>query len=419
MTAELDSAIQRYKAAIAALTEADHPVASTIVLEALMARNDIQAALESTHQTPGSTLQTISELDQQLRTHAATIAPFTQSADWRASFSPKETAWWWFLEAPKPKKWSQFDWPWAATSVTCLTISLGLVTDISSRFLKGGPDAVAAIAVSTQSVLTLLAAGGALTKAGHEAGKQVLRGVNCPEQYWQEVGAAGSLLILAGLFSFHRSLPAVSHWYTEQGQKAYTSGNWGSAEEHYKRALELDANNDQAHFWLGRLYEDLQKPDEAKTQYQYVGAKMPEAINNLARLNILKKDYTTAVSLLQVPLSSEKSQSLPPEIKFTLLKNLGWARLKQNNYSDAETHLADAIELERSAKLDPAKTVAAYCLKAQVIEAQGNSKNLLPAQKKALPDWTTCLRHSNVTIPEEDEWRTIAQQRLSKLEETP
>jgi Flp pilus assembly protein TadD len=164
------------------------------------------------------------------------------------------------------------------------------------------------------------------------------------------------------------------------------------------------------------LYEDLQKPDEAKTQYQYVGAKMPEAINNLARLNILKKDYATAVSLLQFPLTGEQFLSLQPAIQFTLLKNLAWARLEQGKWADAETHLTEAIDLAKTAQLEPAQTVAAHCLKAQVIEAQGNPKTPLPAQKQALPEWKTCLRYANVTVPEEDGWRTIAEKRVETLE---
>ncbi|MBW4469571.1 MAG: hypothetical protein KME45_04115 [Stenomitos rutilans HA7619-LM2] len=148
MTRPLDQAIQHYKAAIAALAQADRPVPAAIVLEALNARDGIQAALADTEPVSGAVLQTISELDQQLRAQADAITPFTQKADWRVSFSPKETAWWWWLEAPKPKQWSQLDWLWTALSVTFLTISLGLVGDISTRFLKGGPDTTGAIAVS-------------------------------------------------------------------------------------------------------------------------------------------------------------------------------------------------------------------------------------------------------------------------------
>ncbi len=414
MTLPLNDAIQRYQDAIAALDNADRPVSAAIVLAVLNSRDGIQTALADTPEADGAVLQTISELDQQLRAQASAIAPFTQSTDWRASFSPKETAWWWFLAAPK-QGLTQLDWLWTALSITFLTISLGLVGDISTRFLKGGPDTAGAIAVSVQSILTLLAAGGALTKAGQTAGKQTLKAVKVPEPYWQALGAGFAFLLLLGLFGLRQSLPQISIWYTDRGLENYHKGDWGSAEAHYKRALELDADNTTAHFWLGRLYEDLQKHDDARTQYQYAIATKPDAVNNLARLSILKQDYSTAISLLQKPLSDEQA-SLTPETKFALMKNMGWARLKQKNFTDAETWLGDAIKLGESAKLPDEKIAAAHCLMAQAIEAEGNPKKTLPAQKKALPDWKFCVQYGTATVPEEDEWMTTAQQRLTRLE---
>ena len=415
MTLPLDTAIQHYKETIATLAQADSPASAAIVLEMLNARDGVQTALADVDQVSGAVLQTISELDQQLRDQSDAIATFTQKADWRDSFSPKETAWWWWLEAPKPKKWSQLDWLWTALSVTFLTISLGLVGDISTRFLKGGTDTAGAIAVSAQSILTLLAAGGALTKAGQEASKQSLKRLNVSEQYWHELGTAGSGVLLLGLVGLRQSLPAISSWYTDQGREDYEQKAWGSAEAKYKRALELNADNTSAHFWLGRLYEDLQKPDEARTQYQYAIAEVPDAVNNLARLSILKKDYPTAISLLQKPLSDEQNL-LKPETKFALMKNMGWARLKQDNATDAETWLSDAIKLGQAEKLPNETIAAAHCLQAQVMEAQGDRKKPLPSQKQALPEWRLCARYGAATVPEEDEWLTIAQQRLTKLE---
>ena len=408
-----DSAIQHYQSALAALTTAKAPVPASVVLAVLTARNDVQTALEAS-QSASDTLQTLSELDQQLRQLGGSIAPFTQSADWRSSFSPKETAWWWFLAAPKTK-WAKFDWLWTGLSVTCLTISLGLVTDISSRFLKGGPDTVGAIAVSSQSVLTLLAVGGALTKVGREGGKATLKGLKVPEPYWASFGAVGSCVLLAGAVGLRQSLPSISDWYTGQGRAAYERQDWGSAEELYKRAIELNSDNDGAHFGLGRLYEDLQKLDEARTQYQFVGPKMPEAVNNLARLNIMKKEYSIAVALLQKPLS-ENQDTIGAETRFALLKNMGWARVKQGNYADANTWLRDAIKLGKKNNLSDEKMAAAHCLQALVIEGKGNPKAVEVAQKKALPEWKLCGQYGSSTVPEEDEWLTLAQKRLTDLE---
>jgi len=108
-----------------------------------------------------------------------------------------------------------------------------------------------------QSILTLLTASGTLTKAGQTAGKQTLKAVKVPEPYWQELGAGVAFLLLLGLLGLRQSLPQISIWYTDR-----------ALENYHERVLELDADNATAHFW-GRLYEDLQKPDEARTQYQY------------------------------------------------------------------------------------------------------------------------------------------------------
>ena len=98
------------------------------------------------------------------------------------------------------------------------------------------------------------------------------------------------------------------------------------------------------------------------------------------------------------------------------MKNMGWVRLKQGNATDAETWLGDAIKLGQAEKLPKKTIVAAHCLQAQVIEAQGNPKKPLAAQKQALPEWKLCARYGAATVSEEDEWMTTAQQRLTKLE---
>jgi tetratricopeptide (TPR) repeat protein len=288
------------------------------------------------------------------------------------------------------KKWSQFDWLWTALSVTFLTISLGLVGDISTRFLKGGPDTAGAIAVSAQSILTLLAAGGALTKAGQEASKQSLKKLNVSEQYWHELGTAGSGVLLLGLIGLRQSLPAISSWYTDRGREDYEQKAWGSAEAKYKRALELNADNTPAHFWLGRLYEDLQKPDDARTQYQYAIADDPNAVNNLARLNILKKDYPTAIAFLQKSLSNEQT-ALQPATKFALMKNMGWARLKQGNPTEADDWLSDAIKLGQAEKLPQEKLAAVIAYRHRLSKRQAIPKSCYRLRSKPYQNGSCAL----------------------------
>lgn len=384
------------------------PLTEAQVLNILIARDSVQAALAQTNSISEPALATLRQLDDQLKEKAGAIAPIIQDADWRSSMTPDEKAWWWFLESPKPDSgWERWDWLWKAVSVTSLTVSLGLVGEISSRFLTGGPDALGAILVSTQSLLTLLAAGGALTQAGREAGSRLFKSQNVPERFWQEIGAGFSLLLLIGIFGLRLSLPVFATWYTNWGWDNYREGDWGSAEEDYQRALKLNPDDILAHFRLGLLYENLQNFDLARTQYQLaMQGGEPIAINNLARLHILNKNYSAAVSLIREAeaLAAKRQQPLDNETKYAMLKNLGWARFKQGNYPDARRQLEEAINLQKSANIKE-NLAAPYCLRAQVKEAQG---------EEAWDDWNQCNAKANPNFPEEDEWVWKAQKRLAE-----
>jgi len=414
-TSRLEQAIQRYEAAITHLkTDPPKELSSAEVLDTLTARDEVQAALEDTTQTSGASLNAINQLDSVLKDNAGAIAKARETAErsagWQTSFNPNEKAWWWFLTPPEPKRWSDgLDWFWNAASVTCLTISLALVGDISTRFLIGGPDTFGALAVSVQSVLTLLTAGGALTKAGQEAGKRFLSGTNCPERNWQEVGAIGSLALTSGLIALRLSLPQIANLYTHWGLSNYREGDLGSAEEQFKRALQLNPDDNEAHLWLGSLYEDLQNVDAARTQYQFAieGGNFT-AVNNLARQQILKGKYPEAAALLLKALDDEKKKPIDAETKHAILKNLGWTRLKQNDYAGAEAYLSDAIDLQKTAKLSR-NTASPHCLLAQAREAQGD-------KKEALLEWEACNQDANSLNSDEDGWRITAQKRLTAKE---
>ncbi|MFN9165288.1 MAG: hypothetical protein ACK6CP_04725, partial [Pseudanabaena sp.] len=90
---------------------------------------------------------------------------------------------------------------------------------------------------------------------------------------------------------------------------------------------------------------------------------------------------------------------------YNLLKNLGWARLMQERYDEAEAKLGIAIKVKPDRR-------AAYCLLAQVLEAK------LPKDKaKAIGFWAKCTNKAtfiDLTKPEEDDWHGLANKRLSE-----
>jgi len=418
----LDQAIQRYKAALVVLSpnskasEFNLPqeLSTLEVLDILTARDEVQVALERSTQRTGAQLTVIYQLDKLLKENAKSIAQIreaaSESADWRDSFHSREDAWWWALEAPKPVQWTErFDWLWGASSVTCLTISLGLLVNIYPRFLSGGPDVFAALTTVAQTVATLLAAGGTLTKTGQEALQRIANKVGISRRYRHELGTGLSLLVLLSAFWLWLSLPRIAEYYTSWGWNNYQSGNWSSAEEDYKRALQLNPDDAQAHFYLGRLYEDLQNLDAARAEYNLAlqGSDVL-AYNNLARLNLLKGNHSAAVTLLLKGLKPAKDKQLPPETKYLLLKNLGWARLLQKDHAGAEAQLKKAIKLKQSPELRgrlKENVAAPHCLLAQALQAQNKKKD-------AQEQWETCVSLANRGNPDEDSWVILSDKYL-------
>lgn len=390
------------------------------ILTVLVARDHVQSAYIAHIKTPngpppsGITLAHLSQLDQDLQKLTTTSFATTQLANWRSSFALDDNVWWWSWLNPKPEQTDRFQWLWQAGTVTSLTVSLGLVGDTVPRFLKGTPDSLGAVSVSVQSILTLLVAGGTLTKAGQVALQRFLKTLNCPEKNWPALGTGSALVLMMSLFGLRHALPQIATaWYTKPGIQSFSKGDWGTAEAQFKRSLKLNADDFQAHFQLGKLYEELQLNSKARTHYLLaMQGGIPPATNNLARLNILEEKYPAAISLLLKALSSEQTHPLAPEAEHAVLKNLGWARLKQKNYIDAEARLSEAVSLEVETKLSSEAIADTHCLLAQVTEAQGD-------KKAALPFWRICNTNVNPTIPEHDEWGMMARERLESVEMKP
>jgi Tfp pilus assembly protein PilF len=415
------SPLHRYQTAIAQLTNAiaQSPSDKTLLpllLETLVARDALHTHLQTPNSLTGETLTTITQLDQQLKTQAKTIDRCLQTIDWQTSFSPPETAWWWSLKSPNA--WWNQDWLWRTLSITCITVSIGLFGDVSTRLLKGGPDALGAIAVSAQSIGTILTASSVLTIAGHAANKRLLNRLHLRQQYWPIVGAGGSVLLLASAISLRQSLPQIATFYSDRGFNLYKQGHLSAAEEPYKRALQLNPDDHQAHFRLGLLYEDLQDLEKARTSYKvaaYAGSE--QAINNLSRLYLRDKKAAAATLLLRKTL--EKPNQPIPKTRYALLKNLGWARLQQGDYGEAEEKLNEAIELKKTIHLPQTNDnpnsdtnfpiASPYCLLAQVKTAQGH-------KAAALIDWKTCNTKAYLYISEEDEW-AITARKLIKIDD--
>lgn len=88
------------------------------------------------------------------------------------------------------------------------------------------------------------------------------------------------------------------------------------------------------------------------------------------------------------------------KVKYALLKNLGWAQLELKNYTQAKSLLQEAIALD-------SEKAPAYCLLAQVLEAQAK-------KDEALKSWENCIAYADSRKPDEYLWVSIAREKLKK-----
>jgi tetratricopeptide (TPR) repeat protein len=421
-TPNIQTAIQRYQNALeqvslirlshtrekVSLTKKSPIDSHTTVLELLVARDYLQTVLQDTSVVSASAIAHITNLDQQLRDRAGTISPYLASHRWKDSRQPSESAWWWDLTASDSPVWLSQDWFFKGLSIVGLSVSLSVISDISTRLLPRGLDTLGSFAVGAPSILALLGAGNILTQTHGKDDQSAVKGrqnifkhTPLAEQYWHEAGAIFSLVLMLGLIGLRTQLPQIANAYVKWGVGHYKGGNWNTATEDFQRALDINPDNEQANFHLGVLAEDLQQPDKALSYYQVAArAGNTAAINNLARLYILRKNYGAAVTLLIKALNEQKNAD--ENTQHAIRKNFGWARLMQKDLNDAAAYLGEAIAIQKQAGSKVTANLASpHCLLAQVQDKQNDAKS-------ALVSWNTCKAQAEPGNPEEDAWGIMA-----------
>lgn len=373
------------------------------VLAILKSRDALHAVL-SQHPTPDvHILETIQSLDGQLQEQASKMAHLLNLGDYRKSFPKHPEQWWWFLD----EQINVLGWVIKGLTISTWALSLGLLGNISGRFLLGGAGVVGLSAVALSSLLTLIKARNDLTETGRQGFETLL--AKLLPSHWHDKTKLGSTVVLAGgLFAFWLTLPAISSRYNQQGQAAQNEGNLGTAEQNYTLAISLNPDNVDAHYNLGTLYEDIQELDKAKTQYLIaMRGNVPEAYNNLARIYLQppKPDLNKAVVLLNQGIQLADAQQSFAEVKYSLYKNMGWARFQQARYSEAKSALETAIAISNQPDANYITNPAsAYCLQAQTLEAQ--------TQSSSIQAWQRCCQLGNSSNPDEDTWLLQARTRL-------
>ncbi|BBC26669.1 tetratricopeptide repeat protein [Pseudanabaena sp. ABRG5-3] len=412
-----------YRSALEYLKSSEKELLSERVIDVLVKRDSLQGVLSDPSKLKASELREIESLDRSLKAQKDVILRTPNLAELRSLIKPPESNWWWYFSS----RWDNWDWLWNGLTIAALTVSLSLVVNTSSRILSGGANSENTLYVVGQSVLTLMAGGGALTQVGQKSYEKILIQLHIPKEFWQETSCGLSWLLMLSLLVINAALPSWAHKVNRNGLENFDNKRIESAKADFERAIAMRPNYGEAYYNLGWLYEELNDLDKAKAQYEVAVQSDPQrfdsaityvkALNNLGRLYILKKEYGTAVHLLRkgfdrfndLGLQDRDGKNMSKEqrdVYYSLYKNLGWARLMQESYDVA------AEKLKRAIKIDPDRS-SAHCLLAQVVDAK------FPQEPtKALDLWRTCIAvvtPSDLAKPEEDEWSALANKRIEKI----
>ncbi|NEQ63711.1 MAG: tetratricopeptide repeat protein, partial [Moorea sp. SIO4A1] len=249
-----------------------------------------------------------------------------------------------------------------------------------------------------------------------------------PQHFHEEAKLGSSLLMTGLLLVIWLNLPSMSNRYKREGQQLQDQQNLALAEENYLKAIKLDSDNLDAHYQLATLYEEVQDFANAKKQY-IIAAKggYLDAYNNLAYWYIRENKNGEAVELLNQALKFlNKKESNYEELtevdkinlqtqKYSLYKNLGWARFKQKRDEDAIAYLSPAIAIAKNHKYQKyiRNPGAAFCIYAQVLQNQDKQSS------QAKENWQQCRKliesrraAGEIISPEEDQWLYEAKQKL-------
>lgn len=135
----------------------------------------------------------------------------------------------------------------------------------------------------------------------------------------------------------------LSTMLISDGQAAMEAERYEDAEAGYIRAMAVNPEGGHAQYFLGTLYEDWGRPEDAFNQYRSAAAKYPEIPDLYLRLGsayLDRGDYDRAISYLEVVPQLQISSYLIPEAHCLLAR----AYFAESLEDEAIEHLGMAVE---------------------------------------------------------------------------
>ena len=422
----LQMALERYRKALEGL-DPKTSTSSKQAFKILWARDALQRQLEAEQEISTDLLPQLIQLDSHLKQQAYKITQVLDLAEYRDTLPTANQAWWWNLESRESlHPWNRFDWLVRGGKFALLSVNFTLIGTIATRFLSSGSGFVEIAALIFPAMVSLFQAQNALTDARQKGFSKLMNKLKIPQHFYEEVQLLTTVLITLLLLGIWANFPTFSEIYKREGKKYQDNQQLAQAEQNYLKAIELEPDNLDAHFKLATLYEELQDFDNAKKQY-LIAAKggYLDAYNNLAYWYIRENKEEGAVELLEKGknLLAEKDKQLDKltedekrnlEVqKYSIYKNLGWARFKQNRNEDAIPNLLIAMGIAKNPDYEKyiRNPGAAYCIYAYVLQKQDERSS------QAKQYWQRCRqliesRTGSIMSNEDDKWLNEAKKQL-------
>ncbi len=397
----LEVALNRYKIALESLDIPHITLNQEQILEILAARDALQTQLESAEEIPVNMWSKLVEQDNRLKQNAYKITEVFDLEEYRDALPVSEQAWWWYLDSRESQHpYDRFDWIFKMFKLLLLGVNFTLIVTIATRFLAGGSGWQEIALVIFSTFISLLQTENSLTKGREKVFIQLMKWFNIKEHWYEELQLIITFIVFVILLIINLNFSFFSEFYKQQGKDLQSPENsqklpqLASAEGKYLKAIEFDPDNLDAHYKLATLYEELQQLYQAKKHYLIaVKGGFIDAYNNLSYLYIRENKASQAAELLEKAkfLLAEKDQKLEQITedkmlnlqiqKYSIYKNLGWARFKQNRNEDAIINLLIAKSIAENQEYQPyiRNPGAIFCLYAKVSpeEDQENWRNCL------------------------------------------
>ncbi len=298
-----NEAIARYEKTIN-VVESNKPPASEQLLEALLARDGVEEAVEQAYRSkpvPEKLARQIIALDNKLKQYRLDLNKDNQIRQWKDSLK-RQNRWWWELkpaivgseEEPGTRK----DWLFNTLAVICLGIGAAFTAYSSQVFfqkVEGQETQQADLSQNMAAVLQVigLGAGGAaaLTSGGRKTLEKLFTNLQLPPNKQAPTALAIAAGMAAVTGTVAASLPLWGKAYINQGEQHLQNGDWLKAEDSFLQAKKfISADEDKAKIELGfgSIYEHLGDVNKAKESYKKAAAlDNMEGMGQFARLSII------------------------------------------------------------------------------------------------------------------------------------